>query len=416
MSTTKRERVRITKKVVDNLGPDAVAWDSEIRGFGIRCQRKAKKYVLKTRVSGRQRWFTIGEHGSPWTPDSARKEALSMLVDIHKGAGISLLRARSRKQSTMADLCKRYLEDHAFQHKKASSAAEDKRNINNHVIPLLGFMLITEVTRADIDGFKRAVRDGKTAPKDGKGSRSGHRGGAVVSGGPGVANRCLALLSKMFNLSERWNLRPDHTNPVRHVEKYKENKVERYLSKDELSQLANVLFESEKTGSENPFVIAAIRLLLFTGARLDEILTLRWGYVDLDHLIINLPESKTGEKSLYLNSLAIEVLTALPRIDDNPHVIVGKKAGAHLVNLRKPWYRIRKLAGIEDVRIHDLRHSFASIAVSGGLTLPLIGKLLGHKKSATTERYAHLADEPIRAANEEIAQLLKRSFKKTTQD
>ncbi len=415
MPTTKRERVRITKKVVDNLGPDAVAWDSEIRGFGIRCQRKAKKYVLKTRVNGRQRWFTIGEHGSPWTPDSARKEALSMLVDIHKGADISSLRAHNRKQSTMTDLCERYLQDHAFQHKKASSAAEDKRNINNHVIPLLGSMLITEVTRDDINGFKRAVRDGKTAPKDGKGSRSGHRGGAVVSGGPGVANRCLALLSKMFNLSECWNLRPDGTNPVRHVEKYTENMVERFLNKDELGRLAHVLSEAERTGSETPFVVAAIRLLLFTGARLGEILTLRWEYVDLEHSIINLQESKTGKKSIFLNSLAADVLTALPRVDNNPHVIVGRKPGAHLVNLRKPWYRIRKLAGIEDVRIHDLRHSFASIAVSGGLTLPLIGKLLGHKKSATTERYAHLADEPIRAANEEIAQLLKHSFKKTDQ-
>ncbi len=152
-------------------------------------------------------------------------------------------------------------------------------------------------------------------------------------------------------------------------------------------------------------------MLLFTGARLGEILTVHWDYVDLDRSLINLPDSKTGRKPIYLNSLAKEVLSALPRIESNPFVIVGRKTGAHLVNIRKPWYRIREAAGIEDVRIHDLRHSFASIAVSGGLTLPLIGKLLGHKKSATTERYAHLADDPIRAANEEVAQLLGRSFK-----
>ena len=411
MATSGDGRVRLTKTVVDKLEPGEVLWDSEVRGYGIRCQRKAKKYVLKTRMNGRQRWFTIGEHGSPWTPDSARKEALSLLGNIHKGTDIQALRAGNRSTPTLSDLCDRYLGEHAAQHKRASSAAEDKRNINNHVIPLIGSKLVTEVTRADIDAFKRAVRDGKTAPKTGKGPRSGYRGGAVVSGGPGVANRCLALLSKMFNLAERWGMRPDGSNPVRHVEKYREKKIERYLSEDELDRLAKVLSDAEKTGIENPFVIAAIRLLLFTGARLGEILTLRWDYVDLDRELITLPDSKTGQKLIYLNSLARDVLTALPRVEGNPFVIVGNKAGAHLVNIRKPWYRIRKAADIDDVRIHDLRHSFASIAVSGGLTLPLIGKLLGHRKSATTERYAHLADDPIRAANEEIAQLLGRAFR-----
>ncbi len=411
MSSSRVGRVRITKTVVDKLEPGEVRWDSEIRGFGVRRQRKAKKYVLKTRMNGRQRWFTIGEHGSPWTPDTARKKALSLLADVHKGTDIASLRAPSRKQPTMADLCERYLGEHAAQHKKASSAAEDKRNIDNHVIPLLGSRMVTEVTRSDIDAFKRAVKDGKTATRNGNGPRSGYRGGAVVSGGPCVTNRCLALLSKMFNLAERWGMRPDGSNPVRHVEKYKENRVERYLSEDELDRLANVLSDAEKDSSENPFVIAAIRLLLFTGARLGEILTLRWDYVDLVRSVINLPDSKTGRKPIYLNSLAKEVLSTLPRIEGNPFVIVGNKTGAHLVNIRKPWYRIREAADIEDVRIHDLRHSFASVAVSGGLTLPLIGKLLGHKKSATTERYAHLADDPVRAANEEVAQLLGRSFK-----
>ncbi len=140
---------------------------------------------------------------------------------------------RAAQQPTMADLCERYLQEHAYQHKKASSAAGDKSNIDNHVTPLLGSRLVTEVTRADIDAFKRAVKDGKTATRNGNGPRSGYRGGAIVSGGPCVTNRCLALLSKMLNLAERWGMRPDGTNPVRHVEKYKENKVERYLSEDE---------------------------------------------------------------------------------------------------------------------------------------------------------------------------------------
>jgi hypothetical protein len=279
MSSSHTGRVRSTKTVVDKLKPGEVRWDIEVRGFGVRCQRQARKYALKARMNGRQRRFTIGEHGSPWTPDSARKEALNLLADIHKGTDIASLRTPSRQQPTMADLSKRYLQGHAYQHKKASSAAENKRNIDNDVVPFLGSRLVTEVTAADIDIFKRAV--------------------------------------------------------------------------------------------------------------------------------------KTGKKPIYPNSLAREILSAPPRIGSNAFVIVGSKTGYHLVNIRKPWYRIRKAADIDDVRIHDLRHSFASIAVSGGLTLPLIGKLLGHRKSATTERYAHLADGPVRAANEEVVQLLGRSFKRS---
>jgi integrase len=409
MASANAGRIRITKKIVDGLAPSEIRWDLDVRGFGVRRQRQARKYVLKTRLNGRQRWFTIGEHGSPWTVDTARKQALRLLGDIHKGADLSALRSGSRSEPTMGALCDRYLTEHADQHKKASSAALDGRNIENHILPLLGSLLVSQVSRADIDAFKRAVHDGKTAPKD-RGPRSGHRGGAVVSGGPGAANRCLALLSKMFNLAERWGLRHDGSNPVRHVEKYAENRIERYLSEEELARLAGALSEAEKSEAENPFVIAAIRLLLFTGARLGEILNLKWEYVDLDRSVINLPDSKTGEKQIYLNSLAQQVVTSLPRIDENPYVIVGRRQNRHLVNITKAWYRIRKAAGIEDVRIHDLRHSFASVAVSGGLTLPMIGKLLGHKKSTTTERYAHLADDPVRAANEEVARLMGKSF------
>jgi integrase len=209
-------------------------------------------------------------------------------------------------------------------------------------------------------------------------------------------------------------MRPEGSNPVRHVEKYRENRIERYLSAQEIERLETVLSEAEKESSEGPFVLAAIRLLLCTGARLGEILTLKWDYVDLDRAVIGLPDSKTGRKTIYLNSLAIELLTSLPRVEGNEFVFVGNRKGAHLVNIRKPWYRIRKLAGIEDARIHDLRHTFASIAVSAGSTLPLTGKLLGHRKSATTERYAHLTDDPVRAANEKVAEVIRKSFKRSS--
>ena len=153
-------------------------------------------------------------------------------------------------------------------------------------------------------------------------------------------------------------------------------------------------------------MIAALRLLILTGARLGEILTLKWDFVRLDHAALWLPDSKTGRKTIYLSSHAVEVLRAIPHVAANPYVIVGLRPGSCLKNIQKPWGRIRKAAGLPDVRIHDLRHSFASVAVASGMSLPIIGKLLGHTKSVTTERYSHLAADPLRAANEKIGDIL----------
>jgi len=181
-------------------------------------------------------------------------------------------------------------------------------------------------------------------------------------------------------------------------------KKERYLSAVEFERLANVLSKREREGTEGPYAVAAIRLLALTGARLNEILTLRWDCVDFERQTLWLPDSKSGRKPVFLSQPAIEVLANLPRFDGNPFVIVGEKRGEHLKNLQKPWGRVRKAAGLHDVRIHDLRHSYASIAAAAGLSLPVIGRLLGHTKSVTTERYAHLAAEPLRAANEAVGE------------
>lgn len=369
-------------------------------GFGIRCQRRDKVYILKYRFRGKQRWYTIGKHGAPWTPEKARKKAERLLGLVADGKDPAKVRDAEKNKPTVAEFCARYLKDYAEEHKKPSSVRMDRKNIENHVIPLLGREFVTDVIRADIDRFKRAVKDGKTA----RSRKKEQRGGATVTGGPGVANRCLALVSKMFNLAERWGLRPANSNPCRHVDRYKEGRRERYLSEVELARLADVLNESEKGGAENPYVVAAIRLLLFTGSRLGEILNLEWAHVDFERTMLFLPDSKTGKKVIYLSAPALNVLAEIPRLKNNPFVICGDKDRASLVNLQKPWGRIRKKAGLEDVRLHDLRHSFASVAASGGLSLPMIGKLLGHTQAATTERYAHLAADPLRAANEAIGQ------------
>ncbi len=204
----------------------------------------------------------------------------------------------------------------------------------------------------------------------------------------------------MFNLAEVWGWRQDRSNPVRHIEKYKEERRERFLSGEEFVRLGEALTNAATEETESPHLIAAIRLLLLTGARLSEILTLRWDQVDFPQRLLKLSDSKTGAKTIWLNPPALEILTAVPRIKGNPFVIAGGRNGARLVNIHKPWARICARAGLSDLRIHDLRHSYASVAVNAGIGLYLTGTLLGHLRNTTTERYAHLADDPIRNANE----------------
>ena len=391
---------RITLRGVQTLTPGGILWDADVKGFGVRCQRRDKVYILKTRIGGRTYWFSIGKHGSPWTPEMARREARRILGKIADGNDPAAAREARRNRPTIAELCDRFLDEYAQEHKKPLSVEADRRNIRNHINPILGKRYVADVTRTDIDRFKRAVKEGKTA----RDVKRGPRARSIVRGGPGAANRCLALFSKMFNLAERWGWRPEGSNPCRHVDKYRENRRERFLSEAELARFGDALTEAEREGTETPHAIAAIRLLMFTGARLGEILGLRWEHVDTERAMLLLPDSKTGAKAVYLSAPALETLATVPRLKDNPYVIAGGREGAALVNLQKPWRRIRRRAGLEDMRLHDLRHSFASVGAAGGLSLPMIGKLLGHTQAATTQRYAHLAADPVRAANEAIGQ------------
>jgi integrase len=318
--------------------------------------------------------MVIGQFGA-LTPENARKIAKTQANKVLHGGDPGAERSEAAKAPSVAQLAERYMAEHARPKKKPRSAKSDESNLNNHVLPALGPKKAAAITRADISRLHHSMR--KT---------------------PGAANRVLALLSKMFTLAEKWGLRPDGTNPCRHVERNPERKLERFLSETELARLAEVLVEAERTRTELPSALAAIRLLLFTGARLSEILTLKWEHVDMEGKCLHIPDSKTGAKTIYLPPTGLEVLDSLEQHKDNPYVIVGAKHGSHLVNLRKPWGRIRGRAKLDDVRIHDLRHSFASMAVAGGLSLPMIGALLGHTQPTTTQRYAHLAGDPLQQA------------------
>lgn len=372
---------KISKATVDKVqseATDTYLWDSVLRGFGLKVTPKGRRvYFVQYRMggrAGRTRRLTIGVHGSV-TPEFARSQAQSILRMVSQGIDPMAEKDARKVEQTVGALLDQFLVEHAGSKLKARSSIEYRRLLEKQVPAQFKRKPITEVARPDLSKLHYSMRDT-----------------------PYQANRVLAVLSKFFNWCEKNGFRKDHTNPALHVDRFKEEKRKRYLSEAELARLGEVLAEEERREGVNPFVIAAIRLLSLTGARLNEILTLRWEHVDTENHILRLPDSKTGAKTIYLNPPALQVLDSIPRIDGNPYVICGGREGAYLVNLQKPWSRIRSVAGLDDVRIHDLRHSFASIAVASGMSLPLIGALLGHSQPQTTARYAHLADNPLKAA------------------
>ena len=375
---------KITKRAVDDAKPKAgryTVWDTELRGFGLRVNVDGSKtYVVKYSFGGRQWWYSIGKHGS-WTPEKARREAKSLLGEVADGDNPAGLRRASRDNPTVADLSAMFLREHVRPKRKPSTAEVYRDILERLVVPVLGRFRVADVTRADVAKLHHKLRET-----------------------PRQANHVVAVLSRAFNWAEQRGYRPDGTNPCMHIDKYPERKRERFLSEGELASLGDALAEAERDGDENPCAVAALRLLVFTGCRRGEILGLRWEDVNFQQAMLQLPDSKTGAKVVYLSPPALDVLSKTPRLESNPYVIRGNKPGAHLVNLKAPWGRIRKKAGLDDVRIHDIRHSYASMAASGGASLPMIGKLLGHSQAQTTQRYAHFAADPVRAANEAIGQ------------
>jgi integrase len=243
-------------------------------------------------------------------------------------------------------------------------------------------------------------------------------------GTPYEANRALALISAMWNWAARRGEVALADNPSKGIERYPEHGRERYLTSVELARLGAALNEGETIGLPyaideekpaakhapkpdkrrtklDPFAVASIRLLILTGARLREILDARWEHVDLERVIF-LADSKTGRKPVYLSAAAQSVLASLPRVSGNPHIIAGEREGAPRADLKKPWAAVCRATGLEGLRLHDLRHSFASIGAGASMGLPVIGKLLGHSQAATTHRYAHLDADPLRQAVETI--------------
>jgi integrase len=376
---------KLTIRAVEALKPgdrERFVWDGEMRGFGMRVLPTGiKTFVVQYRTGARrQRRMVLGRYGV-LSPEAARKEARQALALVAKGKDPAAEREKTREAGTVAKLCDRYLAEHAVPFKKASSVGADRQLIEANVMPHLGRMPVSTVTRADVLKMRHAMR-----------------------ATPIAANRALALLSKMFNLAEAWGLRPDGTNPCRHVERFPEGERRRFFGPEELSRLGAVLAESKRTGTERSAVIAAVRLLSLTGCRLSEILNLRWEDVDFDARCLRLPDAKAGARSVPLGSAALGLLSDLPR-SDTPYVLGGSKPGDPLSiwSIEQAWRRIRTRADLKDARLHDLRHTVATMAAASGLNAFTVRDLLGHKTLTMANRYVKRVTDPLQEAAEGVS-------------
>lgn len=383
---TDPQRTRLTKRLVESLKPgpaEFTVWDTDIKGFGVRVLPSGRKsYIFRYRPypGGRGapiRKPTIGEHGRGVTTDEARKIADKWRAAVTAGGDPSKEKDEARKAPTVADLANRYIEDYAKRAKRTWK--EDKAKLTSDYLAHLRRKRVADVTSTDIEDVKRRLADK-----------------------PVTANRYLALLSKVFSLAMRWEMRSD--NPVKGIERNHEDRRERYLSPAELARLAEQLAKHPERNSAN-----ALCLLLLTGARAGEVYRATWEQFDLEAGVWTKPSSHTKTKKIHRVPLSPAALVVLQEQQElsagSPYVFPGRKQGEPMRKTQGTWDAVCKAAGIEDARIHDLRHTYASLLVGSGLSLPIIGQLLGHTQPATTQRYAHLADDPLREATGRVGAL-----------
>lgn len=372
---------KLTQRFIESLKKekgDLTVFDGGVPGFGFHVRPSGHcTFVLQYRAGGCSRKLTLGIYPRV-SPVRARKKALLALAAIEKGNDPALIRDLDRAAPTVSDLAKRYLTEYLEPKRKASTVREFRRTIEKEILPRLGRRKVAEVTLADVDKLHRSLRET-----------------------PYQANRTVSVLSSMLARAEKWGIRPPSSNPCRHVERFSEKARERFLSSAEFARLGETLRLME--GQIHPSGLLAIRLLILTGMRKGEVLSLKWEYLDFPGARISLPESKTGRKVLPLTAPVQKILVGADRTTGNPYVCRGDNSNRPLVGLQKIWERVRVRAGLENVRLHDLRHSFASVGAGAGLGLYMIGKILGHTQARTTQRYAHLADDPIKAASEQIS-------------
>jgi integrase len=386
---------RITKRVIDSLKikpSEYAVWDAQLSGFGVRVRPTgAKSYVVLYRAgTGRgapQRRFTIGAVGKI-TPDKARERAKGVLGAVANGKDPAGEKTDERETPIVAALADKFMAEHVEPKLKPGTVNLYRDILDRIVKPEFGTTKANKLTRAAVAKLHGKLR-----------------------ATPVHANRTMTVLASMYSFASNANVVPEGTNPVRKIEKYPEARRERFLTSKELERLGAAIREGGPNAKHlakqehrftkiGPFPAAALRLLLFTGCRLREILHLKWEHVDIERGLLFLPDSKTGRKTVVLNAPALALLADLDRI--GPYVLPGDDPEKPRADLKRPWEAVSKRAGLDGVRLHDLRHTYASFGAGGGLGLPIIGKLLGHTQASTTQRYAHLDNDPLRRATEQI--------------
>lgn len=399
------ERVKLTKRLLDSVVRPASGetrlWDSDAKGFVARIFHNGRvSFGVKLRIGSLQRWMTIGDLGSPWTVEQARERARYMLADAFDGIDPQLEKQEARAALTVAALIERYLSEGRMSkpNKRESSWANDASLLRRHAIPLIGKRFARDLTRQDIERMQADVAAGKTAAR----IKTKARGLARISGGQTSAGGLIRSFSAMMSWAVRNGL--SETNPCIGVEKFKPGRRERFLTTEEARNLLAKLVVLTENAEIDESHATIIRLLLFTGARKSEILGLMWNELDLERGRIVLPRgrSKTGEKVIPLNSASLAELTDRPRVSRYVFPSLTGSDGP-TVGLYKSWEKVRQSLNLQGVRLHDLRHSFASFAAARGASLYVIGKALGHTQASTTQRYAHLSDDPVRRAAETVA-------------
>jgi integrase len=389
---------KLTDRIVKGLKPPTTAtriskdgksyrasknhWDSDVHGFGIRVTASGcKSFILNYRTrAGRVRQITIGEWPT-YSTDVARAAAKEHRYTIDRGGDPAADRKAVREAPTFKDLADKYIEEH-LPKKRASSAKTDKEAIDKVLLPALGRHKVADITFDDVNKIHRRITE---------------------RGKPYRANRVVALLSKMFALAVKNRWLAD--NPAKGIERNQEKKRARYLTDDELTRLTGAL-----AAHPDQRVANAIRLLLLTGARRGEVLSMTWGQINFEKGIWTKPGATTKQKTEHVVPLsppAVLLLSTMRQGSTSDYVFPSRDGTGHRVDLKKPWPAICKAAGINGLRVHDLRHSYASFLVSAGLSLPVIGALLGHTQPQTTARYAHLHDDPLRKATERVGALIE---------
>jgi integrase len=373
---------RLTQALVDELAPDGRdrrIFDSRQPGFGVRITPTGTKlFIAQVRVAGRKRKVTIGRHPD-LTVAQAREQALQVLADIRRGADpVAERKVRAAGAMTIAELAAKWMQDHVRPKLKPRTVADYEDLLRQQILPALGRLSVAHIGRDDVVRLHVAME--RT---------------------PRRANYVIATVRAILNFAIELGLRPPGSNPARRVKMYRQRLVERFLSEAEIAKAAEGITAAEEAGRIGPHAAAGLRLALFTGARSGEITAARWSHVDWGRQIIRLPDSKTNTpRTVHLSEAALTVLRALPRVE--PFIIAGAIAGEPYKNLGRAWIVARAYAGLDDCRLHDLRHSYASLAAARGVSLQMIGKLLGHRVPATTARYAHLSRDAAAAVNEEL--------------